>query len=83
MLPKNHPEVQQLFTQLQAQYENIGRVPSVVGVLNIDQLRTELCIRGWNTSLAEDGRTVLLEPRDTNFDGGKHDGTGQSSNSPT
>ena len=61
-LPEDHPEIVRLLEQLQAQHGNIGKVSSVVGVLNVDYLRTELHNYGWNTHLAEDGKTVLLIP---------------------
>lgn len=63
-LPEDHPEIVRLLNQLQAQHGNIGKVPSVVGFLNVDYLRTQLYNYGWNTRLAEDGKTVLLVPVD-------------------
>lgn len=61
-LPQEHPEVVGLLAQLQAQYENVGKVSSFVGFVNTDYLRTELHLRGWNTRLAKDGKTVVPFP---------------------
>jgi hypothetical protein len=62
MLDKNHPEVVALLQQLQAQRENIGKVPAFVVYADVDHLRTELYQRGWNTRLADDQETVVLFP---------------------
>jgi len=61
-LDRNHPEVVSLVEQLQAQYGNIGKVSSFVGYANVDYLRTELYIRGWNSRLKADEMTVELFP---------------------
>jgi hypothetical protein len=63
-LERDHSEVVELLAQLQAQYGNIGKVPSAVAYLNIEHLRTELYERGWNSRLAEDQITVILFPRE-------------------
>lgn len=63
-MDKSHPEVVALLQQLQAQHENIGKVPTFVGYANVDHLRTQLYQRGWNTRLAKDQKTVLLVPRE-------------------
>lgn len=62
--PSDDPEVTALLAQLQAQHNNIGKVSSVVGYLNTEELRNELWERGWKTRLAEDEVTVVLVPRD-------------------
>ena len=64
MLSKDHPEVVALLQQLQAQHNNIGKVPVFVGYANVDYLRTQLYQRGWNTRLADDQKTVILIPRE-------------------
>jgi hypothetical protein len=63
-LPRDHPEVVDLLVQLQAQYETIGRVSSVVGNLNVEYLRAQLWDRGWNSKLREDQQTVYLLERE-------------------
>lgn len=61
-LDRTHPEVIALLARLQAQYETIGKVSSVVGYLNVEHLRSELYERGWNSRLDEDQITVILFP---------------------
>jgi hypothetical protein len=63
-LARDHSQVVELLAQLQAQYGNTGKVSSTVAYLNIGHLRTELYERGWNSRLAEDGKTVVLFPRE-------------------
>ncbi len=65
-LDRNHKEVTELLDQLQSQYYNIGKVSSFVGVANVQYLRNELYNRGWNSKLAEDGKTVILFQVDQN-----------------
>src|SRR6266571_506760 len=62
-LPQDHPEVVELLRQLQAQYESIGKISSVVAATNVIFLRNELWERGWNTQLQQDGKTVVLVSR--------------------
>ncbi len=64
MLSKDHPEIISLLEQLQAQRTNVGKVSAIVGYLNVDYLRSKLWEHGWNTRLADDGKTVVLVPRE-------------------
>jgi hypothetical protein len=64
-LERDHPKVIRLLSQLQGQYEQIGKIAAVVAYANILRLRGALLECGWMSGLAEDGKTVVLWPAET------------------
>jgi predicted DNA-binding ribbon-helix-helix protein len=61
-LPENHPEVQRLVEQVYEQREQVGKISSFVGFMNMNYLLSEIRHRGWIARLSEDGQTIYLEP---------------------
>lgn len=61
-LPQDHPKVQSLVQQMYAQRDNVGKISSPIGYMNMQHLINELRERGWIACLSNDQETIYLEP---------------------
>ena len=60
-LSKDDPRVQRIVTQMYEQWQQVGKISSVAGWLNMDHLKRELYELGWLARLEDDGETIRLE----------------------
>jgi len=61
-LDKSDPAVQQIVQQMYEQRQQVGKISSMVGYLNMEHLKTELYKLGWLAHLEKDGETIRLDP---------------------
>ena len=60
--PQDHPDIQALVQRMYEQREQVGKISSFVGFMDMNYLMSELRQLGWIARLSEDEQTITLEP---------------------